>query len=109
MPKINNIKKYILSSFKKLTAKNSKGRMILKIFVIALLIIGLLTKTYSWLYEEYVGNGVTLNMGKISHLVTHYDENGTLIQDNEQTQTLIYETNLSNLTKNTKYIKIMVH
>lgn len=106
MQKINNIKKYILSSFKKLTAKNSKGRMILKIFVIALLIIGLLTKTYSWLYEEYVGNGVTLNMGKISHLVTHYDENGTLIQDNEQTQTLIYETNLSNLTKNTKYIKI---
>lgn len=91
---------------KKITEKNSKERAILKVILIVLLLVGLLTKTYSWLYEEYVGNGVSINIGKISHLITHYDDKGNLIQDNEQTQTLIYEKNLSNITKNTKYIKI---
>lgn len=102
----NYIKDNIFPKLKKLTEKDSTGRNILKILVICLLVITVLTKTYSWLYEEYVGNGVVMNMGEISHLVTHYDELGNLIQDNEQTQTLIYETNLSNITKNTKYIKI---
>lgn len=87
---------------KKITEKNSKERAILKVILIVLLLVGLLTKTYSWLYEEYVGNGVSINIGKISHLITHYDDKGNLIQDNEQTQTLIYEKNLSNITKNTK-------
>lgn len=96
----------VFPSLKKLTEKNSKEKTTLKIIVICLLLLGLITKTYSWLYEEYVGSGVSINIGKISHIVTHYDASGNLIQDNEQTQTLIYETNLSNITKNTKYIKI---
>ena len=101
-----SIKKSIFPMLKKLTDKNSVGRNILKIFLIGLLLITFLTKTYSWLYEEYVGNGVVMNIGEISHLVTHYNSDGTLIQDNEQTQTLLYETNISNITKNTKYIKV---
>lgn len=96
----------IKDKLKRITEKYSKERSILKVIVICLLLLGLITKTYSWLYEEYVGSGVSINIGKISHIVTHYDASGNLIQDNEQTQTLIYETNLSNITKNTKYIKI---
>ena len=96
----------VFPMLKKLTDKDSVLRNSLKICLISLLLICILTKTYSWLYEEYVGNGISMNMGEISHLVTHYDSNGNLIQDDEQTQTLLYETNLSNVTKNTKYIKI---
>lgn len=100
--KINEtFKNKVFPALKKINIK-----VILKISIITFLLIGLITKTYSWLYEEYVGSGVSINIGKISHQVTHYDSNGNLIQDNEQTKTLIYETNLSNVTKNTKYIKI---
>ncbi len=97
----------IYPTLKKVTNKNSKVLNYFRIFVICLLVVGFLSKTYSWLYEEYVGNGVAINFGKISHVVTHYDDVGNLILDEEQTQTLLYETNMSNITKGTKYIKIL--
>ena len=104
------IKDYFVNNIfpvlKKITRKNSKLMNILKIAVICMLVGGLLFRTYSWLYEEYVGNGVAINFGKISHVVTHYNQDGDLIQDEGQTQTLLYEENMSNITKGTKYIKI---
>lgn len=106
MKKLDEFKNNFLVMLKKLTRKDSKTLNIIKICVISVLAIGILTRTYSWLYEEYVGNGVGINFGKISHLVTHYDDMGNLILDGEQTQTLLYETNMSNITKGTKYIKI---
>lgn len=99
-------KNNIFPVLKKATRKDSKLMNGLKIGIISLLVIGILSRTYSWLYEEYVGNGVAINFGKISHIVTHYDQDGNLIQDEEQTQTLLYEKNMSNITKGTKYIKI---
>lgn len=102
----NYFKDKVFPMVKKITRKNSKTMNYFKIFIICLLVLGILSKTYSWLYEEYVGNGVSINFGKISHAVTHYDETGNLILDEEQTQTLLYEVNMSNITKGTKYIKI---
>ncbi len=90
----------------KLTRSESSFMHGFKMTIIVLLVIGFLSRTYSWLYEEYVGNGVSINFGKISHAVTHYDEVGNLIQDDGQTMTLLYEKNLSNVTRGTKFIKI---
>lgn len=106
MKKLNDVKNKFFVMLKKLTRNDSKVLNGIKILVIGVLLVGLFSKTYSWLYEEYVGNGVGINFGKISHVVTHYDSLGKLVLDGEQTQTLLYETNMSNITKGTKYIKI---
>lgn len=81
-------------------------RIILKCFLLLVISLICLSKTFSWMYHEYVGGGASIKLGSIKHEVMEYDINGNLINSNDETLSLIYETNMSNKTKNTRYIEI---
>ena len=65
-----------------------------------------LSQSFAWLYDEYIGSGALIKVGEISHQVLQYDEDGNILENNTETQTLIYESNMSNATVGSKYIEI---
>ena len=99
--KKHSLKKYIPSYFNFLDK-----RIVVKSCVLLFLAMMLLTNSFSWMYHEYTGNGASIKVGSIEHEVREYDNSGLLINDNDETMNLIYETNMSNITKNTRYIEI---
>lgn len=74
--------------------------------IIILLAITLISQSFAWLYEEFVGPGADLTVGTISHSVKQYANNGNLLVEDNDQNTIIYETNMSNTTKSSKYIEI---
>ncbi len=83
--------------------KNSKTR---NSFFIILVIVMILSRSFAWLYDEFIGTGADITIGEISHKVTQYDSNGEILEANSDTQTIVYESNMSNVTKNSKIIEI---
>ena len=87
------VKKLFRNTFfpakKRISRRGMDIKIISKTAIIIFLVMGILGKSFSWLYEEYVGSGAVINVGKISHIVSHYDSNGNLIDDNNDTQTLL--------------------
>lgn len=102
--KLNKNKKlssYIPSYFKFMDRK-----VLVKSFLLLMMAMLLLTNSFSWMYHEYTGNGASIKIGSIEHEVREYDNSGNLVNDNDETMNLIYETNMSSVTRNTRYIEI---
>lgn len=81
-------------------------KVLLKSLTLIVLCILMITGSFSWMYHEYKSNGASIKVGSIKHEVREYDQNGTLVNDNDETMSIIYETNMSSLTKNTRYIEV---
>lgn len=81
-------------------------RLLKKCLLLLFLSMLLLTSSFSWMYHEYTGSGASIRLGSIKHEVREYDMAGNLVNNNDETMSLIYETNMSNVTKNTRYIEI---
>jgi hypothetical protein len=81
-------------------------KLYLKIVLVASLTLMVLFNSFSWFYNEYVGPGALLSVGRIDHVVTQYDDEGIFIEEIEQTGTVIYESNMGNTTRNSKFIEI---
>ncbi|MDD3241361.1 MAG: leucine-rich repeat protein [Bacilli bacterium] len=109
--KYKNIFSTIKSSFFCFTDKvknidKLKDKKFVKSISIIIITLFLLTQSFSWMYDEYVGSGAVVGIGSIQHQIAQYDQDGNLIEEDSQTHTLLYETNMSNMTKNTKFIEI---
>lgn len=98
-----NIKYFFASNNIKELLKNKNIRKSLAIIIFVAFI---LTESFAWLYDEFAGAGALLNTGRISHNITQYDEDGIEISDNNEVQTIMYETNMSNITVGSKYIEV---
>ena len=83
-----------------------KNRNIKKSFMLLIAVVILLTASLAWLYDEYVGSGASIKIGTINHLVTQYNSDGSVINDEGGNITIIYENNMSNATPNYKIIEI---
>ena len=81
-------------------------RIMAKVGVLAVLSVFLIYDAYSWFYNEYVSKGTEIGLGTVEHIVNQYDKNGTLIGTEGDTVTVVRETDLSNMFKNTIYIEI---
>jgi hypothetical protein len=81
-------------------------KLYLKIALVTSLTFLVLFNSFSWFYNEYVGPGALLSVGRIDHVVTQYDEDGIFIEEILETGTVIYESNMGNTTKNSKFIEI---
>ena len=102
-----NVCKYIKDLYIKI--KNStvvQNKSARTSFMILVFVCILLTQSFGWLYDEYIGNGALVKVGKISHQVVQYDAAGDILEENSDTQTVIYESNMSNITKSSKIIEI---
>ena len=87
-------------------SKYMTPRIMAKIGVLAVLSVFLIYDAYSWFYNEYVSKGTEIGLGTVEHIVNQYDKNGTLIGTEGDTVTVVRETDLSNMFKNTRYIEI---
>lgn len=83
-----------------------KNRRILKASAFIVVAIIMLMQSFSWMYDEYIGSGAVIAIGSIRHQVIQYDSSGEVIETDGDTQTMIYETNMSNITRNSKIIEI---
>lgn len=83
-----------------------KDSSIRKSFFVIIIICMLLANSFAWLYDEFIGNGADITIGEISHEVVQYDSSGEIISTEDDTQTIIYESNMSNVTKDSKIIAI---
>src|SRR5574344_1539608 len=77
-----------------------------KSFMVIVLVLLLLSRSFAWLYDEYVGSGALVTTGTIAHSVIQYDSVGEEIDEDGENQTLIYESNMSNITRNSKFIEV---
>ena len=87
-------------------SKYMTPRIMAKVGVLAVLSVFLIYDAYSWFYNEYVSKGTEIGLGTVEHIVNQYDKNGTLIGTEGDTVTVVRETDLSNMFKNTRYIEI---
>ena len=109
--KINNNAKNFFIKEKELFASVKmneliKNKNVQKSIFVIIMIAFLLTESFAWLYDEFAGAGALLNTGRISHSITQYDIDGIEISDDNEVQTIMYETNMSNVTVGTKYIEV---
>jgi len=101
------IKKNINISFTKIKdSKYIKDTSIRKSFLTLIFVLILLANSFAWLYDEYIGSGADFKVGEISHQVIQYNEFGEVLENNTETQTIIYENNMSNITRNSKFIEV---
>ncbi len=82
------------------------NREILKSIFVMIMVVTLLSVSFAWLYDEYIGSGANLRIGEIAHNVTIYDKDGNVLNSNQDLYTLIEESNLSNTSQNSMFIKI---
>lgn len=68
--------------------------------------IFLITGSFAWFYEEYLSKGTLLTVGNIECSIKQYDINGNFLTNVDNTSTIIYENNISNITKNSRFIEI---
>lgn len=101
---INFKKQSFLISLKNNRFLNNK--QLVRSFTLLIAIIILLSNSFAWLYDEYVGSGANIKIGTINHLVTQYNSDGSVINDNSGNITVIYENNMSNASPNYKIIEI---
>lgn len=80
--------------------------ILLKSSVLICICLFLLVNSFSWMYDEYNSNGAQIAIGSINHAVKEYDGSGNLVSDNDDTMSLIYESNMSSLTKGSRFIEI---
>ena len=88
------------------TKKIVTDKLYLKIALVTSLTFMVLFNSFSWFYSEYVGPGAVFSVGRIDQEVKQYDNTGTFIEEIEETGTIIYEPNMGNTTKNSKFIEI---
>lgn len=81
-------------------------RVIIKCLLLIFLSLFLLASSFAWMYHDFNSGGAIIKLGSISHEVREYDSTGNLISDNDETTTLIYSDNMSNITKGTRYIEV---
>lgn len=105
MKKLNikniKIKRFIPSYF-----KYFDKQIILKSIILIGLSLVLLTNSFSWMYDEFNGNGAQIAVGSINHEVKEYDASGNLVNNNDETMALIYETNMSSSTRGSRFIEV---
>lgn len=107
--KIEPIKKAIIKTctdLKTSIISAFKDKLFWKLSFVVVLTIFILFNGFSWFYNEYVSKGTEIKVGSLEHLVKQYDANGNETGTLNDTSTLIYEKNMSNITKNTVYISI---
>ena len=99
----NNIKLYAKSKTRKLDyAKNY-----LKLAVVSVLVVLIISRSYSWFYNEYVSKGTNFSIGNINCKVKQYDSQGNEIEEfGSEVATVINERDISVSTKSSKYIEI---
>jgi hypothetical protein len=81
-------------------------KLYLKIALVTSLTIMVLFNSFSWFYSEYVGPGALFTVGRIDHEIKQYDDEGIYLETIEQTGTVIYEPNMGNTTRNSKFIEV---
>jgi hypothetical protein len=81
-------------------------KLYLKIALVTSLTIMVLFNSFSWFYSEYVGPGAIFTVGRIDHEIKQYDNAGVFIEEILETGTVIYEPNMGNTTRNSKFIEI---
>ncbi len=112
-----NLKKLLFPGFSKLEDLKDKPKAIkkaltfekrtyLKFAVIIAILVFTFSNSFSWLYEYYLSHGSLITTGEISHEIIEYDDTGAALLEDSITHTLIYETNMSNVTKSTKFLEV---
>ena len=86
--------------------KAIKDKLFWKLSFVSILCLFMLFNGFSWFYREYVSKGTEIKVGSLEHRVTQYDNNGNVIQELEDTSTLIYEPNMSHITSSSVYVSI---
>lgn len=92
-------------------ANRNFGKHLPKIFntkfgIIIPVIILLGVSGFAWYYKEYISVGTFLGMGNIECLVNQYDKDGALIGEITDVATVVYENNIGNMTRNSKFIEL---
>lgn len=83
------------------------NKQFIRAFISLIAVLVILSQSFSWLYDEYIGSGAEVTLGSIYHEVNQYDQNGDLIAaDSDTAINIVYETNVSNMTKNSKFIEV---
>ena len=97
------------SSYGKGTIKKSnifKDKLFYKALFVFAFTIYILSNTFSWFYHEYVSKGTVLSVGRISQEINQYSRDGELLTEVTGTENIIYEGNMSTITRDTAYISI---
>ncbi len=116
---IEKIKNKRKISFKKISIKRSFSKkepiinkkqldlkITLKVLLITVIAVFSISKAYSWLYEYYISSGAILSVGKIKHEIIQYNSAGEIIDDGTSSQTIVYESNMSNVTRTSRFIEV---
>ena len=99
-------KNIVITEYKIKNSKIYTDKSIKKSFLTMIFVSILLVNSFAWLYDEFIGSGASIKIGEISHEVIQYDESGNKLESNNETQTIVYENNMSNVTKSSKFIEI---
>ena len=82
-------------------------RLRLKVaFAMCTTTVFLISGSFAWFYEEYLSKGTILNVGNIECSIKQYDINGDFLTALDNTATVVYENNISNITTNSRFIEI---
>ncbi len=102
---VKKLIKPIIYAKKKVFVKKNSG-LLLKTGFVLVLTIFCLFESFGWFYNEYVSKGTSLAVGTIEHIVNQYDSSGNLIDETGDVNTIIEESDMSNTTKNSRFLQI---
>lgn len=81
-------------------------RLSLKALVVVGLFVLIGNSVFSWFYNEYISKGTFFGIGNINCNIKQYDSLGNFLGNIDDVASMIYETNLSVTSKNSKFIEM---